>query len=420
MKITLDPHQETAATVGVQILNAHGNLVLNMDTRTGKTFSVFEIVRRMGYKHALFICPIKACAEIEVDAYPYFKDHFDCTFINPESLHRIKGKFDVVIYDEYHGYAYIQKKKVINKRFEIYRHLPRICLTGTLMPEKITTAYSLFDFEFTEYKNFYRWFDAYGLPGKKWAGRNQVNDYDHAINDKAIYERINKYVHTCTKAEAGFKFEAIDVPVYLDAPPLIQNLDRWVKQKRPFEIEEGFFTPDTPSKEFQGRLQLNSGCLKLDGENYQTIHTFKCQWIRNQFMHSKIAIYYNYIGEKNMVRDYFSERGFFITDDPIKFREQPDNAIFLSHFKSGREGIKLETAEAIIFFSCPHSYTSYHQARDRKSLRGMTSSPKIYILLSGLQIDVYKSVSVDKKNFNLAQYKAFASKNDYITKRMPF
>lgn len=93
-----------------------------MECRTGKTITALEIVKLSGLKNILFITKIKAFSSIK-DDYSHYSEHYQCTIINRESIHKIDPtiKFDIVIIDEAHGYGSYPKPskyaKDIKKKF---------------------------------------------------------------------------------------------------------------------------------------------------------------------------------------------------------------------------------------------------------------------------------------------------------------
>ena len=105
----------------------HKNIVaLCMEVRTGKTLTALQTANNFGAKNILFVTKIKAFSSIQWD-YDQMDYNFKLTIINKESLHKIDDTFDLVIYDEFHGFSAYPKPSVYQKLArEKYSHLPMI------------------------------------------------------------------------------------------------------------------------------------------------------------------------------------------------------------------------------------------------------------------------------------------------------
>ena len=72
---------------------------------------------------------------------------------------------------------------------------------------------------------------------------------------------------------------------------------------------------------------------------------------------------------------------------------------------SGREGISLRQAKALIYYNIDFSATSYWQSRDRMTTKDRLYN-KIYWIFSkgGIEEDIYKAV-IKKKDYTLNHFK---------------
>ena len=84
--------------------------------------------------------------------------------------------------------------------------------------------------------------------------------------------------------------------------------------------------------------------------------------------------------------------------------ESTDKSIALQ-IVSGREGISLRQAEALVYYNIDFSATSYWQSRDRMTTKDRLESD-IYWIFSkgGIEKDIYKAVS-KKKDYTLKHFK---------------
>ena len=95
----LRDYQASEAIKGAKILKDKRILILNFEVRTGKTHIALDIAKH--YDRVLFVTKKKAIGSIESD-YKNASHAFDITVINYESLHKVVGKFDLIICDESH------------------------------------------------------------------------------------------------------------------------------------------------------------------------------------------------------------------------------------------------------------------------------------------------------------------------------
>ena len=72
---------------------------------------------------------------------------------------------------------------------------------------------------------------------------------------------------------------------------------------------------------------------------------------------------------------------------------------------SGREGISLREADALIYYNIDFSATSYWQSRDRMTTKEREHS-KVYWIFSdgGIEKDIYKAV-IKKKDYTVNHFK---------------
>ena len=72
---------------------------------------------------------------------------------------------------------------------------------------------------------------------------------------------------------------------------------------------------------------------------------------------------------------------------------------------SGREGISLQQAEALVYYNIDFSATSYWQSRDRMTTRDRLESDVYWVFSEGgIEDDIYKAVS-KKKTYTVNYFK---------------
>jgi SNF2 family DNA or RNA helicase len=94
-----------------------------------------------------------------------------------------------------------------------------------------------------------------------------------------------------------------------------------------------------------------------------------------------------------------------VFDDPQAFNEA-ESGVFISQIVSGREGINLSTADALVFYNIDFSATSYWQSRARIQTKNRTKDAQIYWIFAegGIEDKIYKAV-MDKKDYTLSHFK---------------
>ena len=154
---------------------------------------------------------------------------------------------------------------------------------------------------------------------------------------------------------------------------------------------------DTSVKLMQKLHQLSSGTVILESGNGAILDTTKVDFIADYFKGKKLAIFYYYKQEKEMIFDKF---GHGVTDDLKEFNDTGKH-IALQQV-SGAEGVNLSAADVLIFINFGFSNTKFVQAKDRLTTMTRKENDVYYILSNnGIDNKVYKAVS---------------NKKDYITK----
>ena len=72
---------------------------------------------------------------------------------------------------------------------------------------------------------------------------------------------------------------------------------------------------------------------------------------------------------------------------------------------SGREGISLRKADALVYYNIDFSATSYWQSRDRMTTKERLESDVYWVFSKGgIESEIYKAVS-KKKDFTVSHFK---------------
>ena len=145
---------------------------------------------------------------------------------------------------------------------------------------------------------------------------------------------------------------------------------------------------------------MSSGTVKLESGKAITIDTTKVDFIADYFKGKKMAIFYYYKQEREMLLNKFTDS---ITEDLSEFNTTSKH-IALQQI-SGAEGVNLSAADVLIFINFGFSNTKFVQAKDRLTTKERTSNDVYYILSNkGIDNKVYKAVS-NKKDYILQTFR---------------
>jgi hypothetical protein len=160
---------------------------------------------------------------------------------------------------------------------------------------------------------------------------------------------------------------------------------------------------DTSVKLMQKLHQIFSGTVIIDEPEIDSraFDYTKAEYIRDNFKGQKIAVFYKFRAEAMALKWILGK----VYDDPMEFNNA-DSGIFISQIVSGREGIRLDSADALIMYNIDFSATSYWQSRARIQTKYRVKQAMIYWLFAegGIEEKIYKAV-MDKKDYTLAHFK---------------
>lgn len=404
MSIEFRPYQKEIITQGVDILKELGIVYLSMEVRTGKTLTALGIAYGMDAENILFITKKKAITSILAD-HKAFNVGNALTVVNFESVHKLpKKKYDVIIVDEAHSLAAFPKPSKRTKLIKaIVGTTPLILLSGTPTPENWSQIYH--QFWISEHSpfpqpNFYKWAAKYVDIKKVYISYGQQsNDYSGARIEE-VSEVTKPYMISYTQKEAGFAGKVEEEILTVQMLPVTYQLIEVLERDLVYEGKNGgVILCDTPVKLLQKVHQISSGTVKLEDGSSKIIDKSKGYFIESRFKDTKIAIFYKFTEELNLLKEVFGNN---LTTDLEEFNTTNKNIAL--QVVSGREGISLKNAEALVMFNIDFSATSYWQARDRMTTQTRQQN-KVYWIFSkgGIEFKIYKTV-LNKKNFTTKYY----------------
>ena len=397
----LRDYQKEITVKGSQILNEFKILYLTMEVRTGKTLTALSIAQNCNFKNVLFLTKKKAIENIRQD-YNSMIFSFDITIINNESLHTIESNdFDLVISDEHHRCSAFPKSNNFAKSIkERFGKLPQIYLSGTPTAESGSQWYHSFwtsNFSpFREYKNFYSWAKDFTNKKIKYVGYATINDYSSSIDEK-ILKVIDKYIISFSQQQAGFATEITEQILHF---PITETQSTMIKKLWKDKVLIGkteTITADTGSKMMSKIHQISNGTIIFDSGESMILDNGKARFIRETFINDKIAIFYYYKKEWELLKNAFGET---LTNDLNEFKTTNKN-IALQQV-TGSEGISLKEAKYLVYYSFGFSGCKYIQGRDRLTTKEREENNVVFCF--------------DRKGINDKIYNVIKNKKTYTEK----
>lgn len=402
MKYKAYDHQVEASLKMLKVLEKYNLCYVHGEVRTGKTVATFETCEMSGCNNILFITKKKAISSIESD-HTNFGYDFDLTVINYESVHKVEGKFDLVVYDESHCFGSFPKPSNQAKFLkQKYGHLPCIFLTGTPAVESGSQWFHQFwvsnSSPFKKYKNFYQWSKHYVAVYKVNYGNGYPsNKYDKA-NRELIQKEIDPYIVTFTQQDAGIDTQINENIYWFDNKPITDKIVKKLLNDRMVKGKNDEILAETPVKLMAKLHQIyNGSCIAESGETL-LLDDSKSKFINMVFEKNKIAILYYFKGELELLKQVYGEN---LTTDLDEFNTTDKN---IALQQTGTEGMNLSKAEYLVYYNFGFSGTKYIQSRDRLTTKNRASNSVIFIFAKGgINEKIYKKIK-NKRNFNIKQF----------------
>lgn len=416
----LRDYQIKLSVQAAEILEHKKIVYLAMEVRTGKTLTALNTAKLFGAKKVLFLTKKKAISSIQWD-YDNFGFTFDLTVINDESLHLVTDIYDLIIHDEHHRFGAFPKLNKVAQLFKKrYSKLPMIFLSGTPTPESHSQWFHQFwvsdHSPFKQYTNFYKWAVDYVDVKEKRLGYAVIKDYSQA-KEQLIRRMTQHYIITFTQAQAGFTTSVNEMILECEMQPITNLIINKLKKNLVVKNTDGkIILGDTGVKLQQKHLQIASGTCKFEDGSSKIIDYSKAHYIKDKFKDYKIAIFYKFKEELNMLKEVFNDK---LTTDLEDFNNS-DKWIALQ-FLSGREGVSLKMADYIVAINIDFSATTYFQFRDRMTTMDRKENTLFWVFskdtkdLKSIERVVYQSV-LNKKDFTLSIYKKTFENNLHILK----
>jgi hypothetical protein len=413
----LRDYQHDIAGRAAEMLRTRGVCYLSMQVRTGKTFTAMHACSLYGAKRVLFVSKLKALGteqepgSIRMD-YQVMQGAgagYSIEFINWESLHKVQapeGGYCVVILDEAHTMGQYPRP---NQRTEQVKAIParaHLLLSGTPSPE--STCQLFHQFYATQrgpwfmYRNFYEWYKEYGEPFERYINGRMVKQY-HNCKDTRVIDEARGFMISYTQEEAGFKCEVTERVETVPMPSHIATAIRLLRRDKLFHTRSGdMVVADTAVKEMQKIHQLCGGTVITERGERIVADKAKAEWIKANWSGRRIAVFYKYQAEREALEAVLG----YGAASPEGFAALEGPSLILLQIASGREGVNLSTADALIMYNIDFAAVSYWQARARlQSLNRATPALVIWLQYEGgIESKILAAVH-DKKDYTLQNYR---------------
>ena len=378
---------------------------LAAEERTGKTLSCILAAEKCDVKKVLVITKKKA-----VDGWLDTLAKYDgktklWRVINYHSAHKVNTKPDLVILDECHNYLSAfpkigttqtkrnELKKAGKANTNIYDAVKRIChgvpiiySSATPHAQGLSMLYHQLSVSswspWRHYATFYTWYSVYGKPRfVKVAGVDRTM-YNGTLEEKVLADVSHLFI-TKTRQELGFEHEPEDKLHFIELGEDTRYVYNQLLEHNIYELSVGWLVCDTDSKLRTSLHQLEGGTIKIDDQYHILANDEKIQHILKHFGDTEdLVIMYNYQAEQKKLERVFKKAK-------------------VLQATSFAEGVDLSMHKHLVIYSQDFSTARHTQRRARQANKQRKEPIVVHYLLvkKGLSQQVYKTVSVNKKNF---------------------
>jgi len=225
-----------------------------------------------------------------------------------------------------------------------------------------------------------------------------VNDYSRG--SEKILDVMKPYTISYSQKDAGFVTKTTETILEVEMEKETYEIIKVLKKDLVVEGNDEVILADTSVKLMTKVHQLCSGTIKFESGNSMVLDTSKAWYIKEKFKGKKIGIFYKFKEELNALKEVFGDD--ICTD--LECFNSTDKNIALQ-IVSGREGISLREADALVYYNIDFSATSYWQSRDRMTTKDRLKNDVYWIFSKGgIESDIYKAV-IKKKDYTLKHFK---------------
>ena len=196
---------------------------------------------------------------------------------------------------------------------------------------------------------------------------------------------------TFSQEEAGFSSK-VDIEV-LNIQPMNQPLIKRLKKDKFIEGKTEAILADTGVKLMQKIHQLENGTVKFESGNSQILDYSKADFIKERFKNKKIAIFYYYKAELELLKQVFNNH----TEDLSEFNTT--DKVYIGQQHSNALGVNLSKADYLVFYNFSFSGTNFVQSIDRLSTVNRLENKVYFVFPKGSLTEKIYRVVQKKKTF---------------------
>ena len=385
----LYPHQIKISEQIRSLIATKELAILQAPERSGKTLAVIDAIEKMqSVKRILWVTKKAAINGIKSDLKLYgVRKHYDV--VNYESLHKVKGDYDLIVIDEFH-YAISSypktptKAKIIRDR---WLNVSKILISATPAPESGSQWFHplwLCDSHpFSKYKNFYNWAKSgYVYIKQKHIFGRVINDYSKA--NSRVIDEVKPYLIQLDREALGYDFKPVIVPHNI--PLQFETMHR-IQELQNSRVS-GDYIADTPMKLINALYQYECGAVKIGDEYIDLGNREHVNYIKKHFGDTKdVAIMTRWVGERQI------------------FEREFKNALILSSHAHA-EGVELSHVEHLIISSMDYSTARFQQRNARQASKKRKTPINVHVLMSigCVSEAVYQAVAEKHQDFKARMF----------------
>lgn len=380
-------YQVELASQALGLLRKHAIAYLACEERTGKTLAAIMAAEQSLAQRVLVITKKKAISgwTDTLAAYEHEKLFY---VINYEQAKNCIFKADLVILDEAHNFisSFPKKSTTWHDIARLTKDLPILYISATPHAQGYQQLYHQFALSswspWSNFKSAYAWFKVHGIPYQIKINGEPTNMYNRT-KDSAIDEVRHLFI-TKTRTDLGFEQEPEDKLHTINLDKATKDLyNKLLKDKIVYGLADEPLVCDTPPKLRVSLHMLEGGVTKIGNEYVVLSNTEKLDYILATWGDSPdLVIMYNYIAELTKLSAVFKQAK-------------------LLQATSYAEGVDLHQYKHLVIYSQDFSTARHTQRRARQANKNRKEAIIVHFLLvkGGISERVYKTVSINKKNF---------------------
>lgn len=382
-------HQEEMSDESLEILRKNGMAYFASEERTGKTLAAILVGEKSAATNILVVTKKKAISGWN-ETLESYKPKTNFHVVNYHMALKAFGgmAFDLVILDEAHNYisSFPKPGKIWREIKQLVGPAPVLYISATPYaqgPQMLFHQFQLCSYTpWAKYKNFYRWFEVFGKPYTREINGIKIPQYDRC-DSELILKCVDHLFVTKTRQELGFAHEPEDKLHYITLQDNVRSVYNTILDSGIVNLSVGELVCDNKSKLRTSLHQLEGGTVRIEETGHVLSNTEKVDFIKANFGDVPgLVIMYNFRQEELKLKQHFK------------------HATILQA-TSFAEGVDLHEYDNLVIYSQDYSTARHTQRRARQCNMKRNKPITVHYLLvkKGISEQVYKTVSVNKKNF---------------------